>query len=106
MKTGNLAATGLQIKETRIERERRERNEAICKEWQEQLPIIMAQGYKPYRLMDALAEKYGMTRPGIMWVLQNAGIYTNAKDCAQAIQSIQNTEAEHAEDNQDQTGSV
>lgn len=87
-------AAGIQIPETRHERERRERNEAICKDWQEQLPGVLAQGYKPYRLMEVLATKYGMTRPGIQWVLQAAGIYTNAKDC---VESIQNTEAEHAQ---------
>ncbi len=82
-------AAELQIPETRHERERRERNEAICKEWQEKLPAIVAAGYKPYRLMTMLATKYGMTRPGIQWVLQEAGVYTSATEC---IESVQNAE--------------
>lgn len=85
---------GIQIPETRIERERRERNEAICSEWKKELPKFLEAGHKPYRLMEAQATKYGMTRPGIMWVLQAAGIYTTAKEC---IEAAQNTEAEHAE---------
>lgn len=90
--TQTAPAAGLQIPETRFERERRERNEAICKEWQSELPKVVAMGYKPGRLLEALAQKYGMTRPGIQWVLQDAGIYTTAKDAIEQAQAESDTE--------------
>lgn len=85
---------GIQIPETLIEKERRERNEAICKEFQDLAPKVVEQGYKPYRAITMIAEKYRKTPAGIISILQNAGLYTNSKEY---VESIQNTEAEDAQ---------
>ena len=85
---------GIQIPETQIERERRERNEAICKEFQDLAPKVVEQGYKPYRAITMIAEKYRKTPAGIISILQNAGLYTNSKEY---VESIQNTDAENAQ---------
>lgn len=93
-KTATETAEGLRIPETPIERERRERNEAICREFKELTPKVVAQGYKPYRAITMIAGKYGMTHAGIIFVLQKAGLYTNAKECAESLQSDEQAEAE------------
>ncbi len=85
---------GIQIPETQIEKERRERNEAICKEFTDLAPKVVEQGYKPYRAITMIAEKYRKTPAGIISILQNAGLYTNSKEY---VESIQNTEAENAQ---------
>lgn len=85
---------GIQIPETQIEKERRERNEAICKEFTDLAPKVVEQGYKPYRAITMIAEKYRKTPAGIISILQNAGLYTNSKEY---VESIQNTDAENAQ---------
>ena len=87
-------AAQLRIPETRLEKERRERNESICKEFQELTPQVVAQGYKPYRAIKMIGEKNGMTHAGVIFVLKAAGLYTTSNEY---VQSIQNAEAEHAE---------
>lgn len=93
-KSEATAAPQLQIPETPFEKERRERNEAICKEFQELTPQVVAQGYKPYRAIKMIGDKYGMSHAGVIFVLKAAGLYTNSDEY---LQSIQNAEAEHAE---------
>lgn len=65
---------------TPIERKRKERNESIVKEFKELAPKLTAQGYKPYRLLEALARKYEISAPGVRYVLVEAGVYTTAKE--------------------------
>ncbi len=91
--TTEKAGIGLDLM-TPTAKKRKERNECIVREFKECAPEIMAQGYKPYRIMDALARKYGVTIPGVRFVLTAAGVYTTSKEC---VEGIQNAEAEHAE---------
>lgn len=61
---------------------------------QDLAPKVVEQGYKPYRAITMIAEKYRKTPAGIISILQNAGLYTNSKEY---VESIQNTEAENAQ---------
>ena len=70
---------------TPIERKRKERNESIIAEFKELMPEFRAKGYKPYRVFQALAKKYGMTTPGVRFVLVGAGVYTSADEASKSI---------------------
>ncbi len=70
---------------TPLERKRKERNECIVKEFKELAPKLMAQGYKPYRIMEALAKKFGITTPGVRYVLTVAGVYTTSEEYRQQL---------------------
>ncbi len=70
---------------TPMERKRKERNECIVKEFKELAPKLTAQGYKPYRIMQALAKKFGITTPGVRFVLVGAGVYTTADEVSKQI---------------------
>lgn len=70
---------------TPLERKRKERNECIVKEFKELAPKLTAQGYKPYRIMQALAKKFGITTPGVRFVLVGAGVYTTADEVSKQI---------------------
>lgn len=67
---------------TPMERKRKERNENVIRDFQEMAPTLAQRGYKPYRLIRALAEKYGMTAPGVSFVLKKEGLYSTAEDFA------------------------
>lgn len=69
---------------TPIERKRKERNESIIAEFKELMPELRAKGYKPYRVFQALAKKYGMTTPGVRFVLVDAGVYTSADEASKS----------------------
>lgn len=70
---------------TPIERKRKERNESIIAEFKELMQEFRAKGYKPYRVFQALAKKYGMTTPGVRFVLVSAGVYTSADEASKSI---------------------
>lgn len=70
---------------TPMEKKRKERNETIIAEFKELAPKLTAQGYKPYRIMQALAKKFGITTPGVRFVLVEAGVYTTAEECKQKV---------------------
>lgn len=72
-----------ELAETAQERQRRETNEKICKDFQQLNPKMMEEGYKPYRTFAVLAQKYGKTTAGIRHILVNAGIYTSAEELAE-----------------------
>jgi hypothetical protein len=70
---------------TPMERKRKERNEAIIAEFKELAPTLTAQGYKPYRIMQALAKKFGITTPGVRFVLVKAGVYETAEKVSKSF---------------------
>lgn len=65
---------------TPMERKRKERNENMIRDFKEMAPQLTKQGCKPHRIMHALAEKYGMTIPGVRFVLMREGLYTSSVD--------------------------
>ncbi len=86
-KTASKPEAGILIPETPFEKERREKNEAICKDFEELTPQVVEQGYKPYRAITMIAEKHGKTPAGVISILQNAGLYTNSKEYMEKIQT-------------------
>lgn len=77
--------------ETQKERERRERNETLCCEFQKLCKEHLPKGRTPNRIVGVLAKKYNMTTSGVLYILRGAGLYTGAEEL---IKAVQNTEAE------------
>lgn len=65
------------------ERERELRNKTIIKEFNKLNPEVMAKGYKPYRTICILAEKYNMTPAGVRFVLTQTGTINTLREVAE-----------------------
>lgn len=76
-----LEEKGLELL-TPKEREKRQRAEAVCKDYKENIGTVVSHGYKPFRLFRALAEKYGLTTSGVRYILRDAGLYEGAEETA------------------------
>lgn len=64
-----------------------ERNEQICKEWQEVAADAVRAGESPSAVLTRLAAKWGMTPQSIANVLKTAGIYESAKDMKEQLKA-------------------
>ena len=69
-----------QLYETKDEKERRERNENIVREYMSCSSDILAGYVVPGKVIRRLHEKYGMTIYGITCLLKRKGIYKGAKN--------------------------
>lgn len=63
-----------------VERIRKERDESICREWEETAPAAVRDGVPPSRILASIAAKRGMTAQGVEVVLRRAGIYEGARE--------------------------
>lgn len=80
--------TELQNFETPMETARRERREAIVKEYKDEGLKLIAKGLKPYRVMMALAQKYNMSLPGIRLILTESGEYKGSKEVRELAKNL------------------
>lgn len=76
---GELEEKGLNLL-TPNEREKKQRAEAVCREYKENIATVVGHGYKPWRLFRALAEKYGLTPIGVTYILKEAGLYKGSEE--------------------------
>lgn len=74
--------------ETRMETMRRERSEAILKEYREDGLKLIAKGNSPYRVMSALAAKHQMSVPGVRMILERGGEYVSSAQVKEHAKSI------------------
>lgn len=70
---------------TPLERKRKERNKNVVAEFKELAPKFVAQGYKPYRVLKALAKKHGLTTSGVRFILTQEGCYTTADEYVKQV---------------------
>ena len=69
----------LQAFETERERERRERNESLVKEYLSQSSLIIKKELSPNRIFNYLAGRYSLSTFGVKRILTLEGVYKDAK---------------------------
>ena len=69
----------LQAFETERERERRERNEQMARDYLSYASMIHQQKVSPNRIFNYLAERYALSAFGVKRILQGEGIYRDGK---------------------------